>query len=272
MNQLKKGTSSVFFVWVIALVALPLAGLVAGCSTGPELNKQPQTAQVALDVRFAEGKKAYEKGQYLDAIKIFEDIRVQSPTSEVAAEATYLEGLSRFQEEMYSGAAVDFRALRRNYPKDPLASRAQYMIGESYFRLSPRPELDQTYSSYSIGEFQTFLRDYPGAAPTLIDSAQKRIADVRNKLAQKVFLAGELYLKMQENKAALVFYDRLLDQYYDSQYAPEAQLRIAEIQLSRHRMAESRDAILKFDSKYLESATQAQRQRARSVKDDLPNP
>src|SRR5204863_1340327 len=132
---------------------------------------------------FAEGKKAYDKEDWLEAIRIFDEIRLQAPTSSYAVEATYLEAMSRYKAETFISAAVDFRAVRRNYPSSALAPRAQFMVGESYYQLSPRPELDQQYSQYAINEYQTFLRDYSGTERSLSDSAQMRIAELRNKLA-----------------------------------------------------------------------------------------
>ena len=91
-----------------------------------------------LESRFAEGKEAYAKEDWLEAIRIFDEIRLQAPTSSYAIEATYLEAMSRYYAETFISAAVDFRAVRRNYPTSTLAARAQFMEGESYSRLSPR--------------------------------------------------------------------------------------------------------------------------------------
>lgn len=238
------------------------------CGGGQE-SSRPESVSNNLEARFNEGKKDYDEEKYNDAIRIFEEIRIQAPTSELAAEATYLEGMSRFKQDMFSAAAVDFRSLRRNNPGSPLAERAQYMIGESYYHLSPKPELDQTYSLYALGEFQSFLREYAKGTPTLIDSAQKRIIDVRNKLAQKVLLAAELYVKTENPKSAAIYFQRVLDEYYDTQFAPEAQLRLAELSYDRKKYDDSRSALGKFEDKYLSTASSDQRQRALTLKDRL---
>src|SRR2546423_15684393 len=76
-----------------------------------------------IEQRFAEGKLAYEKEDWLEAIHILDEIRLQAPTSTVAVDATYLEGMARFNSGTFISAAVDFRAVRRNYPSSPLATR-----------------------------------------------------------------------------------------------------------------------------------------------------
>ena len=253
---------SAFFSLALLLV------LISSCGGGQESSK-PESIQDNAQLRFNEGKAAFDKEDYQDAIRIFEEIRIQAPTSSVAAEAAYLQGLARFKMETYSAAAVDFRNVRRNYAGNPLAARAQYMVGESYYEMSPRAELDQTYALHALNENKIFLRDFPKAEASLVDSAQSRLREIRNKLAHKVLLAAELYVKTEEYKSAVIYFERVLDQFYDSEYAPEAQLRLAELAYQRRRNDEAKAALQKFEEKYLQAANEAQRQRARSLRADL---
>ena len=66
-----------------------------------------------------------------------------------------------------------------------------------------------------------------------------------------------------------MYFERVLDQYYDTKPAIEAQLRIAEVQAARGKTKEAGDAIGKFDTKYLDQATPEQRARARNIKQSL---
>jgi outer membrane protein assembly factor BamD len=248
------------------LLSLVLASATLTSCGGSQDSQRPESIQDNLQNRFNEGKAAYDKEDYLDAIRIFEEIRIQAPTSAVAAEAMYLTGMSRYKMESYSAAAVDFRNVRRSYNMTAFAPRAQYMVGESYYGLSPRAELDQSYSMVAINEYQTFLRDYPQAEKSLIDSAQSRIREIRSKLAHKVLLAAELYVKTEEYKSATIYFERVLDQFYDTEFAPEAQLRIAELAYQRRKNDEAKAALAKFEERYLGAANEAQRQRARSLR------
>jgi outer membrane protein assembly factor BamD len=263
---MRKFSNSFFSTAILALLTIALT--ISSCGGGSESSK-PEAIQDNAAARFQEGKVAFEKENYQDAIRIFEEIRIQAPTSSVAAEAAYLQGLSRFRMESYSAAAVDFRSVRRNYAGNPLASRAQYMVGESYFEMSPKAELDQTYALHALNEYQIFLRDFPKADQSLVDSAQTRMREIRSKLAHKVLLAAELYVKTEEYKSAVIYFERVLDQFYDSEYAPEAQLRLAELAYQRKKNDEAKIQLQKFEDKYLGNATDGQRQRARSLKANL---
>jgi outer membrane protein assembly factor BamD len=260
-----------------SLLTILALALLSACGGSQDTTKG-STQLTSFEARFREGVAQYEKENYQEAIRIFEEIRIQAPISDVAAEATYLEGMSRFKQETYAGAAVDFRATRRSYPTSPFAARAQYMVGESYYKLSPRPELDQTYTSLAINEYQIFLRDFTPHGPassssavstSLLDSAQNRLTELRNKLAEKMYLTADLYTKIEEYKSALIYFDRVLDQFYDTPSASRAQLRIAEVQYERKKMSEAREALLKFDTKYPITATEEERRRALSLKNKL---
>ncbi len=260
-----------------ALSVLALSVLASSCgSSSDELTKTPP--RTSADQQFADAKAAYLKEDYPEAIRLFEAVRLQAPASPIAAEATYMEAMSRYNEDLYAGSAVDFRSVRRNYPNSPYAARAQFMVGESYYQLSPRPELDQTYTLLALTEFQNFLHDFPGtanppspasgttapAAPTssLADTAQARILEIRKKLATKYFLSAQLYDKLEDFKSAAVYYQRVLDNYYDTPPAVESELRVAEISTNRNKLDDARKALDAFDTKYLQSATTEERQRA----------
>lgn len=263
--MIKQNTNHLRFLKIFSV--LSLCFWLSSCGgSKPTAQTDPKNI---LEVRFAEAKEAYAKEDWLEAIRIFDEIRLQAPTSSYAIEATYLEAMSRYYAETFISAAVDFRAVRRNYPTSTLAARAQFMVGESYYKLSPRAELDQTYSQYAINEYQTFLRDYSNSEKVLADSAQMRIAEIRNKMALKVLLSGELYLKLSSKNASIQLFNRVVDNFYDTPSAIEAQLRIAEVQYDRKKMKEAQDAVLIFEDKFFTNATPAQRNRARNIKQSL---
>jgi outer membrane protein assembly factor BamD len=253
-----------FLLATLSLFTLSVFACSCG-SSSDELTKTPPRA--AAEQQFTDGKAAYAKEDYVEAIRLFEEVRLQAPASPIAAEATYLEAMSRYNQDMFAGSAVDFRAVRRNYPNSPFAAQAQYMVGESYYQISPRPELDQAYTLLALTEFQNFLHDYPaaaatGTAPSLADSAQIRIIELRQKLSQKYFTSAQLYDKLEDPKSAAVYYQRVLDNYYDTPPAPESELRLAEINTDRNKPEDARKNLDAFDTKYLQSATTEERQRA----------
>jgi outer membrane protein assembly factor BamD len=258
-----------FYPFATIAVLLAVLAIVQGCGSGND-QLEKQSPQGSTDKLFSDGKAAYAKEDWPEAISVFEQVRVQSPSSSIAAEATYLEAMSRFNSDMFSSSALDFHTVRRSYPSSPLASRAQYMAGESYYEIAPRPELDQSYSVLAISEFQLFIRDFPKAPPSLVDSANHRILELRTRIATKYFLSAQLYDKLEQPKSSIVYYQRVLDDFYDTPLAPESQLRIAEIQYTRKKVDDAKTALDAFDAKYLKDATEPERQRALRLRAKLP--
>jgi outer membrane assembly lipoprotein YfiO len=252
---------------IFSLFTTLLAGSIFLLSCGG--SKVSQTSIPTVEQRFELGKTAYDKEDWLEAIRIFDEIRLQAPTSSVATEATFLEGMARYKAGTYISAAVDFRSVRRNYPSSLIAPRAQFMVGESYYMLSPQPLLDQQYSGYALIEYQNFLRDYSSTEKNLSDSAQMRIGEIRNKLGTKYLMGAELYLKLSYYKAAIQGFNRVVDSYYDTPAAIEAQLRIAEVQYGRKKFRDAQDAIQIFEDKFFKDATPSQRNRAHSIKQSV---
>ncbi|MFI5202337.1 MAG: outer membrane protein assembly factor BamD [Candidatus Kapaibacterium sp.] len=255
----------------IFLVAAVLSITLWGCGSSKDEMTKP-APQGSAEQLFTEAKASYARQDWPEAIRIFEEVRIQAPASPMAAEATYLEAMSRYNQESYAGSAVDFRAVRRNYPSSPFAARAQYMVGESYYQVSSRPELDQSYTLLALNEFQNFLHDFPNAPTTLTDSAQKRIVEIRGMLAEKYLLAAKLYDKLDYPKSAAIYYQRVLDNFYDTPPATESEIRLAEIDFDLKKLDEARKALDAFDTKYLQSATPSERQRALTLHSKLPNP
>jgi len=253
------------------LFSVLLSLLLWGCGSGKDEMTKP-TPQGPAEQLFTEAKADYAKQDWPEAIRVFEEVRIQAPASPMAAEATYLEAMARYNQEMFAGSAVDFRAVRRNYPNSPFAARAQYMVGESFYQISPRPELDQSYTILALSEFQNFLHDFPDAPATLVDSAQKRIVEIRGTLAEKYFQAARLYDKLEYPKSAVIYYQRVLDNFYDTPFATESEIRLAEIDYDLKKPDEVRKALDAFDTKYLKLATPAERQRALELHSKLPNP
>ena len=77
-------------------------------------------------------------------------------------------------------------------------------------------------------------------------AAQDDIKILRNKLSQKSFESGVLYMKMEEYKAALLAFKLVTDQYYDTDYIDQTHLKIIEIYVHRGEFEEARNH---FESK-----------------------
>ena len=203
---------------------------------------------LAAEDRFAKGKQEFEKEDYLEAIEDFTAVTLQFPGSAVADDAQFYLGECRFQRGEYLLAAYEYQTLRKNMPASTLVPLSQYKIGLCYYRLSPKPPLDQNYTRKAIDEFQSFLEYFP--THELASDAEAKIRELNNRLAKKDYDTGVLYMKMENYRAATFYFGSVLEKYHDSEYAERAHVGKLQALIARKKYEEARVDLEKFMAKY----------------------
>jgi outer membrane protein assembly factor BamD len=210
------------------------------------------TAILSAEDRFALGKMKYNNRDFLEAINEFEVVRLQFPGSTIADSAQYYLGECHYQQDEFLLAAEEYQTLRRNMPASSLVPLAQYKIALCYYNLSPKAPLDQSYTRRAIDEFQAFIEYYPNNE--LLKDAETKIVELNSKLAQKLFESGQLYLKMNNSKGALIYYDLVIEKYHDTPFAELALLGKVKALIARKRYDEAKSEIEKYFDKYPSSS------------------
>ena len=106
----------------------------------------------------------------------------------------------------------------------PYIENARYRICESYVFLSPKYFHEQTFTEKALIKLQEYIDDYPDSSKR--DEAQNAIISIRNKLSKKLYESGILYMKLEEYKAALLSFDRIIELYYDTDFHGFAHMQI----------------------------------------------
>lgn len=236
-----------------------VAAVLAGCTAGKELSLD--TAQD----RFRYGMQLYRSEDYLEAVKQFDLIRLQYPGSTIADSAQFYSGMSRFKREEYQLAVFDFQLVIRNHPDSPLTPDAYYMIAKSYVKLSPPVDLDQNFTLKALDALQTFMELYPSHEK--VAEARKDYQLLYRKLAQKEFNTGVLYRKLGYFRAALVYFNTVIDRYYSTDLVDDAMVEKIEILVQKKRYTEARTAIREFMRKYPDSMLLSRVEEAKEIVD-----
>ena len=193
-------------------------------------------------------KEMFDEEDYYDASNEFTVVVLRFAGTSVADSAQFYLAESHFMMDEFLIAAVEYEKLINSMGKSPLVPRAQYKLAESYFQLSPRPSLDQQYTNKAIRSFQTFIEDYPRDEQK--EDAEKRIAELRDRLAEKAIASASVYQKMREYDAAIIYYDKILEQYYDSAWADDALLGKIETYISMEDFDNAAKEIEKFSEQF----------------------
>jgi outer membrane protein assembly factor BamD len=167
----------------------------------------------------------------------------------------------------YVLAINEFREFLSFYPTHKRADYAQFQLAMGYFRQMRSPMRDQTETRDAIKEFQTFLTRFPNAeASALYPEAKQRLRDAKDRLADwdagvaeqyfrlkwypgvlgrlqpllkgdpeytrrddVYFYLGETLLRLNRQAEALPYFERLVNEFEQSERLEQAKKRIAEI-------------------------------------------
>jgi outer membrane protein assembly factor BamD len=213
-------------------------------SCGKKVNKQNLTA----DEYFEYAKKTFDKGDYYDAVTEFNIIVLKFSGNPVVDDAQYYLAESHFKQKEYLIAISEYDKLIRDYPTSPYVVLAQFKTGMSYYEMSLRPELDQQYTQKGIRAFQVFIEEHPDHE--LRENADKFIFELREKLARKKMIAAKTYQKMGECTSAVIYYNIILDEYYDTPQAVKALYLKGECLYELKEYVEAQTAFRTFVEKY----------------------
>ena len=104
------------------------------------------------------------------------------------------------------------------------------MRAYSYYKQSPKAELDQTNTAKAMGQMQVFINTHPGSQRVF--EATEIIDKSRAKLESKDYLSAELYYNLGYYKAAGIAFSTLIDNFPDTNKGDEYKLMVIKVVLS----------------------------------------
>ena len=175
----------------------------------------------------------YVKKKYTKAQQLFEDVMPYFRPQKEFENIYYKYAYCAFYQEDYLNAQNLFKTYLEIFPTSLNAEEVDYMKGYSYFKLSPKPELDQTNTIKAMGLMQIFINTHPGSARN--KDANDIIDICRKKLEIKDYRSAQLYFDLGQFRAAGVAFTSLLNSYPESEKSDEYMLMIIK---SYYRFAE----------------------------------
>jgi outer membrane protein assembly factor BamD len=167
----------------------------------------------------------------------------------------------------YVLAINEYREFLSFYPTHTRADYAQYQLAMGYFKQMRSPMRDQTETRDAIREFQAFLTKFPNAESSkLYPDAKQRLREAKDRLADwdtgvadqyfrlkwypgvtgrlipllksdpeytrrdnVYYLLGETFMRNNRPAEALPYFERLVNEFEQSERLEVAKRRIAEI-------------------------------------------
>ena len=216
---------------------------------------------------FDKGTDALNSKKWLTAREFFKQVTETYTASPYRPDAklgigdTYLgEGTA----EALVLAINEFREFLSFYPTNRRSDYAQYKLGMAHFRQMRAAQRDQTETREAIKEFEAFVERYPTSS--LMSEAKGKLREARDRLSESNYLVGYFYfrqrwypgaidrfksllkedpdytgrdavyyhlaeslIKTKREAEALPYFERLVQEFEQSEYLLEAQKRIAEL-------------------------------------------
>ncbi len=202
------------FFRVIKVISIALLLLVFACSSDKKFD------DTNLEEVYKYAMKLYNEKQYIEAAKVFEIIKLQFPSSKYSDDAQFYLAEIDFANEKFIYASFNYGLLRKYYPNSEFSKISLFKSALSLYMQSPKFDRDQEYSRKALNAMMEFQNMHPN--DSLSKEANKYIQDLRNKLAEREYTTGTLYVKMEQFRSALIYFDIVINEYDDTKFYEEA--------------------------------------------------
>ena len=178
----------------------------------------------SLKNKLDKAKALFEDEKYTKARDEFEYIIYNNPGSAVALTAQYYFAESLYMLENYDQASKEYDKFNMLSQNSELIARSKFLICKCLYMLSSKSNKDQSQTEFTIDRIQYFLEEYPNTGHK--DECESMIVKLRTKLAKKEIDAGKLYLRIDKYDSALIYFNLVMIEYYDTIYFDEALINI----------------------------------------------
>jgi len=162
------------------------------------------------------------------AVEYFEDVIRNGPQWSRAPEAQFLIGQCHQEAGDLEMAITAYRVLGYRYPDSPYAEEGMWQQIVCLYKLCKEYPHNLEIHERTVTVTTLFKETYPDSDYT------GRINLLRNKLyeilARKAFEQAEFYATVPKKpEAAIIYYERMIEEFPKSELVPRAEQRIAEI-------------------------------------------
>ena len=207
---------------VFSLVLTSILIAAAGCSSVQVDEKDPASL-------FKDAEAEIASDHYIIAIDKLRAIKNKFPYSSFAAESQLRIADVYYIQELFPEAAANYQAFKDLHPKNPKVPYAMLQIGKSYFRDAPTLiERDLSPLKKAFDAYQEYLSRYPDSPEST--TARKEVGEIRKRLAEKELLIGDFYFRRELYRAAEPRYEKVVQNFPDTEEAKIAAGKIADIQ------------------------------------------
>jgi outer membrane protein assembly factor BamD len=200
--------------------ALLLTNVVAVSVLGTGCGGSRDASSDTPEVAYRAGEKYFEEFRYHKAIKSFQRVFEFGRVHDWADDAQYMLARSFYEDGQYLLSSNEFERFIGLYPSDDRAEEAAFYRAMSYYQMSPAFDLDGTDTEKAIDYLRLYLAAHPDSEHR--DDIGLKIDELQEKLGKKLMETARMYERSEQYRAAVLTYQRVLDEYPTSKPVDEA--------------------------------------------------
>lgn len=180
----------------------------------------------SLEVAYEKAKNQFDNENYSEAARAFETVISIGRGTDIGQDAQFYLAESYFNSGRYLIAASEYARYSQFHPNSQRRQEADFKQGMSYYHMSPRYKLDQSYTQRAIENFRLYSSRYPNSERA--ETAADKISELREKLARRDYNAAEFYMRTNRYRSAAIYHDIVIDQYPETKWAERSLVRQIE--------------------------------------------
>ena len=202
---------NIVFLFTIIIISFCV---LSACS---EYNKILKGSDYNL--KFEKAKEYYHNDQCYKSLPLLDELMSYFRMTNKGEEVYYYYAKNQYCMGDYYLAGYYYKRFVKNFPQSPLVEECAFNAAICMMRNSPEYYLDQSESYKAIDEFQLFMSRYPESF--LVDSCNKLVKELRDRLEVKSFEKAKLYFKMEKYRSAAIAFKSTMSEFPDTKYKEE---------------------------------------------------
>ena len=179
-----------------------------GCSS---TSNEKMTHTEWCKKRYEVAEELFKSKKYGRTVEKLEEILSTCAGSGYMEQAQFLLAESYFNLEQWIEARGEYGSFIVNFPASPFAETAEFRKAVSSFNMDYKVDRDESNTTAALKDFERYLANHPSSP--LRDSVNYYYDLLIDRVAEKEFQTGRLYLRMEKPQAAVIYFKEFLETY-----------------------------------------------------------
>jgi len=189
--------------------------------------------------KYEKAEAQFKEGKYGRVQDKLEEILTLCAGTGYMEQSQFLLAESYFNLEEWIEARGEYGSFIINFPGSPFIETAEFRKAISSFNMEFRVSRDEANTTVAMRDFERYLSNHPDSP--LRDSVNYYYALLVDRLAEKEFQTGRLYLRMDKPQAAVIYFKEFLETYQASKRRKEAMFMITRAYTDLDQFDAARD-------------------------------